>query len=87
MPLFLLLMLRAAGGPGELSAAVGVVGLDLLLRALEVAVGRMTWTEQDRNRLVIYRAVKIRSFMLLANGYYKNFRVKYKIQSSLRSKL
>lgn len=52
MLLLLLLMLRAAGGPGELSAAVGVVGLDLLLRALEVAVGRTTWTEQDRNRLV-----------------------------------
>ena len=34
MPLLLSVMLRAAGSPGEISAAMGVMGLDLLLRAL-----------------------------------------------------
>lgn len=73
--------------PGDLSAVVRVMGLDLLLRVLQVAVERMTCTGQDWCRLVIYTAVKIRSLVLLANSYYKNFRMKYKIQSNLQRKL
>ena len=90
MALLLSVMLRAAGSPGEVSAAMGVMGLDLLLRALGWLVGgwpgwRQTGT--DWCGPVIYKAVKFRSFTLLANGYYKIFRVKYKIQSNLQSKL
>lgn len=43
---------EGSGEVGELSAAVGEMGLDLLARALEVTVRKMTWMGQDRNRLL-----------------------------------
>lgn len=52
MLLLLLLLPRAVGGPGEPSAAMGMMGLDLLLRALEVTVAKMAWMGQDRNKWV-----------------------------------
>lgn len=45
-------MPRAVESPGELSEAVGEMRLDLLLRVLEVTVGKTTWIGEDRNRLV-----------------------------------
>ena len=90
MPVLLSVMLRAAGSPGEISAAMGIMGLDLLLRALGwLGGGWPGWSQTGTDWCgpAIYKAVKFRSFKLLADDYYKIFRVKYKIQSNLQSKL
>lgn len=45
-------MKTQSDNPGEISAAVGVLGLDLLFRAPGVVVGRTTQMGPDRDRLV-----------------------------------